>query len=460
MRATMIRRFTMVALVLAMMLTFAVPCFATETGGNLVGQESNAVSKARAGVVRVFAWNEETGSGGSGTGFAVGKAGEETQYFVTNWHVVADDDGNVGTQDVYIILDDKAIEMGIFAERHPGDDGRQGTEDDFLYAAKYLTNIDTSMMIKCEVIFAADQYPDVAILKAERPVPGRIALPLRSSREISPASKVFTIGFPAVADQASITEYDMTGVKEGDQIGEFYYYGSVNSVHISGGVVSKLDQFESFGNSYCIEHDANINNGNSGGPLVDEDGNVIGINTYGINAEGSDGFLNYSLFIDYAMDFLNELGISYDYVGMEEPFPVVPVAIGVVIVLALAVILVVVKVRKPRKKAGPDTGLRVQYSDGAIMAGKRYVINGTLRFGRAEDCNIRYPNKSSGISGHHCEILVDNGQVYIRDLNSSHGTFVNGSRIASNQMIPLSVDAEVSLGGAKECFRIARSTKQ
>ena len=95
-----------------------------------------------------------------------------------------------------------------------------------------------------------------------------------------------------------------------------------------------------------------------------------------------------------------------------------------------------------------------------MMASKRYVINGTLRFGRAVDCNIRYKDNAPGISGHHCEILVNNGQVYIRDLNSSHGTYVNGCRIVSNQEVPLTVGAEVTLGGVKEKFQIVRSTKK
>lgn len=449
---TAIRRCSVLLLSLVMMLSLAIPSFAAE---------ENAVSNARNGVVRIFAWDQETGVGGSGSGFAVGTAGEETQYFVTNWHVITcSGEYDVGTLEVYILLDDKAVELGTFAERHPGPDGKMNTGDDYLYAADYVTNIDTSMMIKCEVVYAADQYPDVAILKAERKVPDRIALPLRSSREISPAEKVYAMGYPAVADTASTTQYDLTGVKEGDQIADYYYYADIDSVHITSGIASKMDAFEVFGNSYCIEHDANINHGNSGGPLVDDAGNVVGINTYGINAEGSDGFLNYSVYIDYAMDYLNQLGIAYDYVGMEEPFPVVPVAVGAGLVLLLAVILIILKVRKTKKQPAIDTGLRVQYDADAMMANKRFVINGTLRFGRAEDCNIQYKENSPGISNHHCEIFVENGQVYIRDLNSSYGTFVNGSRIASNQPAPLTVGTEVSIGGVKECFRIVKSTKK
>lgn len=414
-----VQRLTFLLLAVAMILSMAVPCYAAE---------AEAISEVRSGVVRIFAYDPETGSGATGSGFGIGTAGEETNYFITNWHVVTSSGQfAIGAMDVYILLTNDAI-----------------TEDaNGVY-------FDPSEMIKCQVVYCADQYPDVAILKAERKVPGRVALTLRSSRDVTVASKVYSLGYPAVADTTSISYDQQTA----------YYYADVDSVHISGGVVSKLDDFEIFGGTYCLEHDANINHGNSGGPLVDEKGNVVGINTYGINLEGSDGFLNYSVFIDYAMDYLNQLGIAYDYVGMEEPFPVVPVAIGCGVVIVLVAVLVILSRKKTKKQPKVDTSLRVQYAADAMMANKRFVINGTLRFGRAEDCNIRYASNAPGISGHHCEILVENGQVYIRDLNSSHGTYVNGNRIASNKQIPLAVGTKVSLGGVKECFTIVKSTKK
>lgn len=405
-------------LAVALVLFLAVPCRAAET---------NAVAEARNGVVRIYARDPETGKGSLGSGFGIGNAGEETDYFVTNWHVVtASGEYPIGAMEVYILLTNDAL-----------------TED--AQGMKY----DPTKMIKCTVVYSADQYPDVAILKAERTVPGRVALALRSARDVPVASKVFSLGYPGAADVASLSGEEQTS----------YRYADVDSVHINGGVVSKLDAFELFGETYCLEHDAHINGGNSGGPLVDENGYVVGINTYGVS---TDAFLNYSVYIDYAMDYLNQLGIHYDVLNGQDglQFPVVPVAIGLGVAAVLAVVLVVLKKKVPQHIQPPvDTGLRVQFSPDAIQANKRYVIKGTLRFGRAPDCNILYPNGAPGISGHHCELLAEDGQLFIRDLNSSHGTFVNGSRIASNQKIPLNVGANVSLGGAKERFQIVRSTK-
>ena len=447
------RRICTILLSMILLLSLAAPCFAAEA------KSENAVSAARNGVVRVLGLDKENGHVSSGTGFGVGKAGEETEYFITNWHVIADDDGAVGTMEYYIILDDGAVELAQYCA-FPAIENGDGTWCDPIFA-KTIVNIDESKLIRCELVYSADTYPDVAILQAERKVPGRVALPLRSSRDLQVSEDVYSLGFPAVADTASQVYEDMTweqclALKEGDVVATWQYYGAVEGVHTEHGVVSKLDDFELFGGTYCIEHGAHINNGNSGGPLVDKDGNVVGINTYGITL---DEFLNYSVYIDYAMEYLNDHDIAYDYVGMEDPFPVVPVVIGSAVVLVLILVLVVVLVKKPKRAQSQDTGLRIQYESGAVMDKKRFVIKGTVRFGRTKDCNVRYPYGAPGISGRHCEIVEINGQVCIRDLNSTYGTFVNGVRIAANQPVILEEGCVVSLGSRRESFQIVRTTK-
>ena len=55
------------------------------------------------------------------------------------------------------------------------------------------------------------------------------------------------------------------------------------------------------------------------------------------------------------------------------------------------------------------------------LALKQFLI------GREQDCHLR-PN-SELISRHHCVFSIDEFSVRLRDLGSTNGTFVNGSRI-------------------------------
>ena len=62
--------------------------------------------------------------------------------------------------------------------------------------------------------------------------------------------------------------------------------------------------------------------------------------------------------------------------------------------------------------------------------------------GRSDDCHIRV--RTAGMSRKHCELIIEDGSVVVRDLGSSNGTFVNQERIES---IPVSAGDLVSFGG-------------
>ncbi len=59
---------------------------------------------------------------------------------------------------------------------------------------------------------------------------------------------------------------------------------------------------------------------------------------------------------------------------------------------------------------------------------------GRLLIGRSENCTISYANQFT--SSEHAELLIDDGSIKLNDLNSTNGTFANGSRVSSVVMNP------------------------
>lgn len=54
--------------------------------------------------------------------------------------------------------------------------------------------------------------------------------------------------------------------------------------------------------------------------------------------------------------------------------------------------------------------------------------------GRVEDNTFQIADPS--VSSHHCEALLRGGEVFIRDLNSTNGTFINDARITESVLKP------------------------
>lgn len=63
--------------------------------------------------------------------------------------------------------------------------------------------------------------------------------------------------------------------------------------------------------------------------------------------------------------------------------------------------------------------------------------------GRQEGCGLRVP--VAGVSRTHCEVIVENGSIVVKDLGSSNGTFVNQDRVSGSQ--PLTAGDLLSIGG-------------
>jgi S1-C subfamily serine protease len=117
------------------------------------------------------------------------------------------------------------------------------------------------------VVFCSHRHMDFALvwLLAEGPFP---ALSMGDPQKLRHAQTVFAIGCPA----------------------------GLSSV-VSRGIVSNPEAH--YRHVRCIQTDAAIDHGNSGGPLVTEDGEVVGINLWGI---GSFDAAKFAVPIDYLTD--------------------------------------------------------------------------------------------------------------------------------------------------------------
>src|SRR5664279_1250559 len=69
------------------------------------------------------------------------------------------------------------------------------------------------------------------------------------------------------------------------------------------------------------------------------------------------------------------------------------------------------------------------------MTGRAHELNvDRTTIGRVEDNTFQIADPS--VSSHHCEVLLRGGEVLIRDLNSTNGTFINDAQITESVLKP------------------------
>ena len=292
-----------IALFMAVLMTTALLTGTAQAADN----GDTAAREARNGVVRILAlmeqkyyvqdpstgqlkYVESTRAYSTGTGFGVGTTGKETDVFVTNRHVVTAENEIVTLQNVNFYVE-KTV-TGIYV-----------LLDSFAFNGDTI-ELDNSRSIPCTVLYVGEgEDADVAILRAAEPVQGRVALPLlddESSLQVT--DKVSSLGYPGSSDATS----------------DGYKLADIDDVTVQTGAVARIsDKSSADANSTLqgrvIQHSAAINSGNSGGPLIDQNGAVVGINTI-VYHGGSDSVTNayYAIRIKYAKDALDSLEISYD----------------------------------------------------------------------------------------------------------------------------------------------------
>ena len=143
-----------------------------------------------------------------------------------------------------------------------------------------------------------DRAKDLAILEPTRDFPSRPPLPLGDSRNVKIGQSVLAIGNPEQGGLWTMTR------------------GIVSTVLANIGGVQGKNVFQT---------DASINRGNSGGPLIDRDGRVIGINTE-MARKASDGLaitgVDFSIESNVAKKWFGEVGFPYAGVSVPDAPPI------------------------------------------------------------------------------------------------------------------------------------------
>lgn len=273
--------FLTVVLLITMMV---LPVSATEAGNDV----SDAVNQARKGVLQVNLVYVDQGSvehviqGGSG--FLIG-ATNGAEYMITNTHVVT------------MNTDIREAASALF-----------GVD----FNNPNSLNMQIQVVVKRDVVIKAtvvnsSENMDFAILKLEQPIYDRESLVIdKNDDHIVETMDVYALGFPNAIELVEDTP--------------FYTSADVN---ITKGIVSKKATIDDI---KYIRHSATMSDGNSGGPLVNSKGQVIGVNTMGV-----DDTYFYSLQISEVTAILDALGIMYRGADLQdneiatEPTPAEPI---------------------------------------------------------------------------------------------------------------------------------------
>lgn len=122
-------------------------------------------------------------------------------------------------------------------------------------------------------VVGVDTCSDLALVKIQNVPDGTLSMPFADPASIKPGVPVMTAGYPATSSTGSNAFVTITS-------------GSITAESVRNANLGSARNRPKL----MVQTDAAINDGNSGGPLFNEQGQIIGINTYSLTEQDSANF--------------------------------------------------------------------------------------------------------------------------------------------------------------------------
>ena len=392
---------------------------------------SSSIQEAKENLVRlgVYNGNELIGTGSS---FPITE-----DIFVTNYHVLKEAVTTPSTYDMKALVDVKS--------------------------GKYIT--------KEVEILNFDEEKDLAIIRiiglSRSPLKLISGLKNKTTRDKYSESTVFSIGFPGSSDLLQNGKVTRSNIEPASKKGIISKYNNF-----------KIDK-DFTETTNMIETDATVNPGNSGGPLVDECGNVIGVVEMKLLVSAVDNVF-YAIRVDELISFLDTHNIDYTTTGgcsstvfknSGNLFWYLLIGLFFVIILLAFYILRLHRSKSSLSEIINDKLASMQYKKNhnkklEKQQGESYlktltinaediVLNGSksIVIGRSSQCDIQI--KNSHLSGIHLKVkLLEDKRIFVVDLESTNGSYIDGEKLVAKKPFELKLGSKLVLGSEEVIYTL------
>ena len=417
----------------------------------------------RRGVVQVFCVSREGRLSGIGSGFLV----HDSRHVATNAHVVR----TCGV--VRVRRDGERLPLvPTFSEA-------KGTVPEavrrLLQPQEREFRRELRKLPRADVRWMADRA-DLALLETERPL--ALAPVALSRSRVRDGAPVHAVGFPSPVIDVSFEQ----GVRH------------FPNASVTSGAVSNRQET---GGGVVLEHGAQLAQGNSGGPLFDACGRVVGVNT---RVEANRHNYSWALVVRELAPGLDALGLEPGYArGACAPGWAGSAALGLMAgtsLVAAGVALAIARrerrerlrdalatgwdsvsrrvgatwlgsISGPGGKAetgrstlppAPGVGARLTAVSGALAGAVLELDDSPVVIGRSPELShLVFPADARGVSKRHCSLRYDPGRkvVMLEDEGSSYGTFLeSGERLQPGKPLAVRGRLRFFVGEREQLFEL------